>query len=40
MVAASLGIATTEGPSSTVTQLLNAADQAMYAEKRTHRRDH
>ena len=34
MVAASFGIATAEGPSSSVSQMLHAADQAMYAEKR------
>ena len=38
MVTASFGIATTQGASCTVSQLLHAADQAMYAEKRVHRR--
>ena len=35
MVAASFGIATAEGPLSSVSQMLHAADQAMYSEKRS-----
>jgi diguanylate cyclase (GGDEF)-like protein len=37
-VAASFGVATADGPSATLSQLLQAADQAMYAEKHANRR--
>lgn len=39
MLSASFGVATTQGPTSTLSQLLHAADQAMYAEKRVRRQD-
>ncbi|HEX5693964.1 MAG TPA: GGDEF domain-containing protein, partial [Arenimonas sp.] len=37
-VSASFGVATTQGPSSTLSQVLHEADQAMYAEKRARQR--
>ena len=40
MLSASLGSVTTHDPAVSVSQLLHAADQAMYAEKRDHHRAH